>query len=447
MKYKTAVFALIIIIIGFIASFLISKRMYSPIDKITARLLLLEDEKSKNLYSLKQEFLKNIIYGRLTYEQSSLLSNYETLALKLDPGGEYLLLLLIIDSYAEFCEKNDIQDRRLIKSVMVNTSSEHLRLDGNFAYEAVDLNDGYIAVMLNSSHDQRLDMRRKLGLLAGSIQSSVKKYLGISLSVIVSSVGKETKSVGDLYNEVCSLSCYRMFKGYGCTIFPEDIMEKNEYRYSYKEEKILEDMLKLGHYEEAVAAYDKLVQDAIQYSYMSFNMTIMYISIAVKRAIDSLGGNENGSLYLHLNSLLAKLNKIEIISEINRHFYEVFKLITEKSKGRKNLKYEELTDKIYNIINQRYSDSSLSINSIADAVGISPAYLGHLFKDITSKLLVDYISEVRMKKAAELLLSTDLSIERISEQIGYNNSQYFYRVFRKTYNMTPNEYRHSNNKV
>ena len=86
----------------------------------------------------------------------------------------------------------------------------------------------------------------------------------------------------------------------------------------------------------------------------------------------------------------------------------------------------------------------LSVDTIAKMSGISPSYLGRFFKKLTSKSIVDYINEIRINKAKELLISSDWPVTKISEQTGFTNSSYFYTVFRKT-TVTPNEFRRSNN--
>jgi len=57
------------------------------------------------------------------------------------------------------------------------------------------------------------------------------------------------------------------------------------------------------------------------------------------------------------------------------------------------------------------------------------------------KSLTDVIAEVRMNKAKELLLHSDLPIADIAERTGFTNSSYFYRTFKRCNGVTPNEYR------
>lgn len=69
------------------------------------------------------------------------------------------------------------------------------------------------------------------------------------------------------------------------------------------------------------------------------------------------------------------------------------------------------------------------------------AHLSKTFKEETGKNLSAYIADVRMEKAAELLSGTDQWVHEIMESVGYQKSQYFSKIFKEKYGVTPNEYR------
>ncbi|MBO9598985.1 MAG: helix-turn-helix transcriptional regulator, partial [Cohnella sp.] len=82
-----------------------------------------------------------------------------------------------------------------------------------------------------------------------------------------------------------------------------------------------------------------------------------------------------------------------------------------------------------------------SVKTIADKVFLHPVYLSKIYKLETGESLGDYIIRVRMEKALYLLKSTNKKIYEITSELGYQNPQYFSKMFRKYYGMTPNEYR------
>ncbi len=79
--------------------------------------------------------------------------------------------------------------------------------------------------------------------------------------------------------------------------------------------------------------------------------------------------------------------------------------------------------------------------SLAKSLGFSSAYLTKLFNKYEKCAPVKYLTELRIAEAKQLLYNTELSIAEVGALVGYENQFYFSRVFRKTMNCTPSEYR------
>lgn len=90
---------------------------------------------------------------------------------------------------------------------------------------------------------------------------------------------------------------------------------------------------------------------------------------------------------------------------------------------------------------------SVSLEKAAEVVGLNPVYLSYLFKKIKRVNFSEYLNEVRLKKAEELLTDSTLKIGEISEEIGYKDARYFSSLFKKRTGMSPNEYRNKEGKV
>jgi two-component system response regulator YesN len=86
-------------------------------------------------------------------------------------------------------------------------------------------------------------------------------------------------------------------------------------------------------------------------------------------------------------------------------------------------------------------DQDISVKMIAEHVYLHPVYLSKIFKLETGESLGDYIIRKRMEKAAFLLKNTNLKIYEITSQLGYQNPQYFTKIFKRLYGLTPQEFR------
>ena len=82
------------------------------------------------------------------------------------------------------------------------------------------------------------------------------------------------------------------------------------------------------------------------------------------------------------------------------------------------------------------------LQELADMNHVSEEHLSRLFKKELGVTLTTYIGDLRTKKAAELLKTSKLSIAEIAMYVGYSDSNYFVKVFKKRYGMTPSAYRH-----
>lgn len=86
-------------------------------------------------------------------------------------------------------------------------------------------------------------------------------------------------------------------------------------------------------------------------------------------------------------------------------------------------------------------DKKLTLQVLADNFYISPNACSEILKQKMNMSFNDFLKEIRIKKAKELLDTTELSAEKISEEIGYGNAKYFFKIFKRETEYTPSEYR------
>ncbi len=92
-------------------------------------------------------------------------------------------------------------------------------------------------------------------------------------------------------------------------------------------------------------------------------------------------------------------------------------------------------------------NKNITLKDVANEVLLSQNYLSELFKKETGEGFYDFLSNYRIKKAKELLLTTNLKIYEVGEKVGYNDSITFGRAFKKITGITPNKYRNDKEKI
>ena len=101
---------------------------------------------------------------------------------------------------------------------------------------------------------------------------------------------------------------------------------------------------------------------------------------------------------------------------------------------------EKLLDRVMAVINKNLSNSDLSVDMIADEVGISRVHLHRKMKELTGQTPHDFIRNIRLKQAAHLLASNNMNITEVMYACGFNNSASFSTIFKKFYGMSPRDY-------
>jgi AraC-like DNA-binding protein len=86
-------------------------------------------------------------------------------------------------------------------------------------------------------------------------------------------------------------------------------------------------------------------------------------------------------------------------------------------------------------------DRPITTSKVAEALGYNPDYLGRIYRKVYGCTVTDAIHRRRVSEACELLLDSNLSIEQIAQKCGFNDPDYFRRVFRRYTQTSPGVYR------
>jgi two-component system response regulator YesN len=120
------------------------------------------------------------------------------------------------------------------------------------------------------------------------------------------------------------------------------------------------------------------------------------------------------------------------------------KLMNCIAQNRKN-SCTAVIEQAKNIIAERYKDSDLSLDDVCDALHLSASYFRAVFKKETGTTFVNYLTELRMEKAKDLILTTAMKNYEVATETGYIDPHYFSYCFKKHFKMSPNELRESVN--
>ena len=95
---------------------------------------------------------------------------------------------------------------------------------------------------------------------------------------------------------------------------------------------------------------------------------------------------------------------------------------------------------IITYISEHYKEK-IYIETMAEMITVSPDYFTKMFKDSIGKTPIDYINALRINRAMQMLATTDTSVNDISDQLGFSNSNYFHKIFKQYMDTSPAAYR------
>jgi len=125
--------------------------------------------------------------------------------------------------------------------------------------------------------------------------------------------------------------------------------------------------------------------------------------------------------------------------EIVKYAKGIVRKIKENMRGKKSGSNHRVIKRLLLLIEEQYGDN-VGLNEFASMLDMNPAYLSNLFREEVGVSYIKYLTDVRMKKAKELL-NQGMKVADVSEKVGYMNYRYFCEIFKKHEGVTPNEYK------
>lgn len=143
------------------------------------------------------------------------------------------------------------------------------------------------------------------------------------------------------------------------------------------------------------------------------------------------GKGRNGNLEGH-----EQIEKAETLDELTEY---ICRMTEEQGEEEQNSSY--LVQRVTDYMQEHYREADLSIKTLADQVYLTPTYLSNLYKKHRGTTIGQYLVDIRIRHAVDLLGDPKWKLYQISEMVGYEDPKYFAKIFKKKMGITPSEYR------
>lgn len=424
---------------------LLSKRIYEPVRQTIDKVISLEAERAKKLKTDRMLFLRKLFLGNETEDFDKIKERFHTYRIDYSLDLDNRIVLVSVDYGNSFL-------RRYAKELeRVDSRIEELLFEQfGSAYKniiCVKMQEGIWAVCIpaelaGEEAAGEAVLNSPLKGIFEKMNAVLFRELEITVSMAVSDAGHSVRDIPYLYADALGVSSYRYLLGQNQLITSEDIRKQGQkkFEYPYAVEKKLLSSLFSGKAGESLEAYEEFVQEVKNCSVGEIRLSFLLLAYAIKNASSNTTA-EVSSILMEFDQFYRKLQTLETIEEVNQLFIHLFGEIAGKLQTYALERHEALIQQIRDYVEEHYGQISLSMNEVADYVDMSAAYLGRLFKQVTGTTFTEYLTKFRLDEACNMLQNTELTVNEISDRVGFTNSSYFYIVFKKNLGCTPNQYR------
>lgn len=417
------------------------KTMLEVLEEISKDLIkdeLLEKQIVETRAVLKQRFFNQLVLGTLN-ELDEINEKIESLNIRLD-AKDLIIILFELDDFLLLEEKFTAKETEKLIASVEDICDEVLKSFEKSA--SCHLDGGKFLIML-SFHKSRSELfiYNLIASIVDRIKVSIKRYLNVTACFSYSTVFNEITQTANNYRKVEEMLKQRFYKGKNSIIRDkiEEFSRKEQINLSLNDEKAIIVALKSLDTAKVIDHVDSIFKRIKHenYSYNSIQMICAeLINIANRIARDA--GIDMGQIYESVP--YAEMKRLETIEEVKDWIIKRYqKLILMLKDVKFNNSYSKYTKKAISYILKNYS-KNISLNDVAQYIGVNSSYLCRVFKEDSGMGFVEYLNATRIENAKQAIKTGNLKLKEIALDVGFNNYTYFTKVFKDVLNMTPQEF-------
>ncbi len=274
------------------------------------------------------------------------------------------------------------------------------------------------------------------------LRSVWSNYMNLPVSCGISSAGHSPEEFGERFEEAGHQLALRCLKGKAQICFPwepgtvryEDV-EKTGAEY----EKLLKGLLvgdELAVEEEKKRLFASCYTAGVETARTWCLHLICHLAWQLQDNHDDIS-----ALFADEVDYYTKLGRLDEVRSLELWMNNYFRWVTDYMQNHNDRRQADLVIRAKRFIMDNYANPELTLGSVAGYIGLNEKYFSSRFTKEEGMTFSNYLTEVRIRKAKELMEQTDLKIYEISQSVGYNSVEHFTRVFKKLCHVSPGGYR------
>lgn len=341
------------------------------------------------------------------------------------------LLYIVIDNFEEMKRAGRIKDINRSAQTLVTAAAD--TLDSPDSY-IIDLNHKEFIVLFTNT------AARNISELALSVQNTIRLYLNLSVTVVLSNPFTETQELKTRFDS-CKAACeYKFYLGCGTFVCEDNVQLSNDISCLEQENAAvkIKEYMEANNSAAALQCFEKIIRKAeeIKIRPELLKNTVNIIINQLFGLLIQYGIKD----IIKLNPYKTALLEAETLKQFESRLNEALNVFSIRSQQLKYGVYKKPVAQIIKYIDEHIGQK-ISSSEIAKEVGMSEGYLCKTFKSETGKSLVQYVNYLKMHRAAQLLKDSEIMVKEVSDALGIDDQFYFNKMFKKYIGMSPSEYK------
>lgn len=311
-----------------------------------------------------------------------------------------------------------------------------------------DPSEDKLVLLLAIHNDDQGCCSEELERVTALVYNDIHSQLAIYPILAVGGIRQNLAELSHSYEEARQACNYSVWKNrHGIVRYSDMPGENNGYHYPKDMEVRLMHCATAGVYEEVESLLERLYEENFTNRQLSVPMLRLFIQnmrgTVVKMLTESGLDPEKVAGPDFANA--DQYDTFEEMESSYRGISAAYKRICHHVNDHKKSGNLQLLDNIIRYVHEAYGQADLCLDAAAERTGISREYLSCFFKEQTGVNFSDYLENLRMVQARELLLQSGLSVQEIALQVGYNSLNTFGRAFKRNHGLSATVYRQSAN--
>lgn len=287
------------------------------------------------------------------------------------------------------------------------------------------------------------NIHKYLHILSMEVIQSAERILDLKCAMGVSHQFDQLTFAGAAYEE--AVAAIQYVDEESEVQFISDISPEQAIKYEGIEETVakLDHLIKTGERWEIerflMGLFEEMEED--QTWKCSIDFLMVQILSCVYRTVNMASEPEAAAEFLRKCSIWKEDDDAGTNESIKQKVIQICVQARNQISSQRKANSEVICDRVLRLIDEEYSDASLSVAVVSDKLHVSASYLSAIIKKNTGETFVSLLTRKRMEKAKEYLLCTSLKVLEISKQCGYSEQHYFSYCFKRFYGLSPNKMR------